>query len=295
MENQTTVLLSNPEERQKFLNLKRSTLDQKPKAFVGNTKARSEYVNLIDKEYGFYLFQFSVILGLVLSDASLKYNDPKTALRLTIQQSKSHIEFLKYIFIVLEEFVPKADSNFNAVSSERSEMFELTTFTFPSLLNSIRDLFYSSPTSTTKEIRPELLKYINEVVLAFWFMGDGAKKGGNTQSKALELSTHCFNKAQNEELAKALQDIFGFDVEVKREKDKYDKLVIPGRSYDAFVEKIGPYILDSFDYRIPSGRSNVSQFGSMTQTMRNAVLGSAYKQNQEELIVNYKPKYTPKP
>jgi hypothetical protein len=260
--------------REQILEIRENYLKLDCNAFKGNTSSRKNYVQQIEQlRLELSSFQKSMLIGLILSDASLDV-DSNNATRITIQQSLPHIELLTFVKKVLLEYSGNSEPINQVPSKNRPNMREYQTLRMPKTFQSLVDLFHSETKS--KVIKPEIEKEINAVVLAFWFMGDGGKRTYNNPDKGLSLHTQCFSKDECEILAQAILKNLNIKANVvldSKEKSQY-RIDISGTSYETFIEQVGPYILKCFNDRIPKGRSENSRYGYMTEERKSKILNS---------------------
>lgn len=250
-------------------------LTRAPNAFSGNTQARADYLLYLEENHvSFTHYQFDLSVGLILSDASLAISNSKTTHRIKMQQSIAHLPWLEHIRECLREY----SASDRVFSVNKRNMVEFQTLTC-SQFNQFSPLFYNG----TKKIVGDIIPYITPVSVAYWFCGDGNQRGNN-QGKAVELNTQGFTKEECDFLVQSLCKNIGliatvYDVSLPGKPAKY-RLNISGKSFETFVEKVGPYIDPSMFYKVPGGRSDVSKFGYMNKALRDKYLGS-------KLVGNY--------
>ena len=96
-------------------------------------------------------------------------------------------------------------------------------------------------------------------------MGDGGKESSRKlySSKGIELHSQGFDYNSNVILADSLRAAwYGWIVTLKPETDKPDqfRIVISPKSYDSFIEKVGPYIHPSMSHKLPVGKKPLGFF-----------------------------------
>lgn len=254
-------------------------------AFNGNKTARKNYVNDL-KSIKLNDFQQDLVLGMILSDASVHFNPSKTACRIKMQQSHQHYDWLEFASISLLEYMGgralhPVDNKYN-----KRVMFELDSLTC-NAFDDIVNLTYNNY-SQPKIIKPEIKPYISEVTVANWFNGDGGKRS-HDRDKGITLNCQSFTEEECEILANAVRQNLGLYAYTKEDTHKSEKeqkyvVIISGTSYDSFIEKVGPYIHPCFKDKLPSGRSEKSHYGYMTAEKFNQLIGS-------KLVGNYMETY----
>lgn len=255
-----------------ILNERAKVLSQNPKAFAGNSLLRRQYLSLLN-QYKVQLlpFQAEAVVGLVLSDATIDVSS--FGLRIKIQQSAAHSEFIKHLkFDLFKEY----SGNDNPIQPSIRNMYDFTSlsckqFTDVSHAFCKTDSILDSLTAGLKTKRfpkainfKKIKPYLTPVALAYWFCGDG----GTTESKGkrISLATNGFLKEDVEFLATTLCE-FGLIAEAtvdKPAKAQY-RIDISGKSFEDFIIKVGPFIHSSMVYKLPPGRVANSPYGFMTE------------------------------
>lgn len=103
-------------------------------------------------------------------------------------------------------------------------------------------LFYNE--KQQKCIKLQLFDYLDEIVLAHWIMGDGAKK-----NKGLTLCTDSFTLKENILLINMLYLKFNIICTLHKEKFNY-RIFINKKQLDKLKKLVRPYILIPFRYKI---------------------------------------------
>ena len=84
-------------------------------------------------------------------------------------------------------------------------------------------------------------------------MDDGGKLDySSNQGKGIVYNTQGFKTEEVERMCKELRDKFKFDTWVGNNKGPVIK--ISGRSYERFMDIVGPFIHESMRYKLPSNR-----------------------------------------
>lgn len=189
----------------------------KPKRFKGNTKELKQYVSLLEQDLTTLTpFQFEAAIGLVLSDASLQYNNNGTRVRIKMQQANCHIDWINHLRDVFKEYTAN-DEPLNPLNN-RPNMFEFTTLKtshFKKLV-SLFDTTTDVPSDYTckRKITTQISKFITPVTLAYWFLGDGGRL--ENKGKGIEFSTHGFSEQEAKLLEQFVNDQLNLNIQAKQ-------------------------------------------------------------------------------
>ena len=187
------------------------------------------------------IFNRSIFIGILLSDGWLQKRKGWNP-RVGIKQSIKHFFYIWYLFNQLGILC----SNYPCLNSKRNKLFTSITCQTRQLknLNILNELFYNE--KQQKCIKLELFDYLNEIVLAHWIMGDGAKK-----NKGLTLCTDSFTLKENILLINMLYLKFNLICILHKEKNKY-RIYINNIELNKIKYLIQPFILKPFLYKIHS-------------------------------------------
>jgi hypothetical protein len=103
-----------------------------------------------------------------------------------------------------------------------------------------------------KIVPVELLKELNPLGLAIWYMDDGSNNGGS-----ITLNTHCFSEQEQVVIQGLLKSKFGVIATIVKDRSKL-KIGIGSREYQKFIDLMRPYIPESMNYKISSPRNDLS-------------------------------------
>lgn len=126
---------------------------------------------------------------------------------------------------------------------KRDKLFFGITFQTRQLkcLNEIYTILYED---NKKVIKPILFDYIDYIVIAYWIMGDGAKR-----NKGLVLCTDNFTLKEVILLMNILIIKFDLYCTIHNDGNKY-RLFISKKYLNKIVSEIKPYFEDQFLYKI---------------------------------------------
>jgi len=132
----------------------------------------------------FNVIQRSIIIGIILSDGWMQHNIGWNP-RIGFKQSIKNFEFFWVVFTQLSSFC--SGYPWLTKTWKRGKICFAAEFNTRRLkcFNEILYLFYSG--SKIKTIKPELYDYLDYISIAYWIMGDGAKK-----NKGVTLCTDSF-------------------------------------------------------------------------------------------------------
>lgn len=241
------------------------------RALMGNTTTRKQYIQDL-QSINLTFYQYSLVLGMLLSDASIDFSGAEGTYRLKIQQSEEHVQWLETVRNDLIEYT--GESGVVPVRRDRSNMYELDTLKCYAFNNFIRLLYDEKK----KVVKPEIKPLIDQVVVANWFCGDGGKRGTVTD-KGILFHTQGFTKEGCDILSEALRN--NLDLEAKTTEDTHNRwpepkytVLISATSYDLFITEVGPYIHPCFKDRLPPPRSIKSRFGRMKPDLFDSLVSS---------------------
>lgn len=229
----------------------------------GNTKELTAYKKILPQELTPVQFQWAV--GMVLSDATLQYNNNTRSCRIKMQQVDYHFPFLAVSCGILAPWVLEgiSDQKKNKVGSMMQEMQTMRHEAFLA----IADLFQDPSVPKKKEacvkkvIRPEIGQYLTPICLAAWFIGDGGRQDySNTNpGEGLQFHTQGFSKEDVNLLVSLLHEKYGW--KVSSEPDGLNKkgeemflINLDKSNFASFMEQVSPYIPEYFDFKLPIPR-----------------------------------------
>jgi len=188
-------------------------------------------------------FQCSMIIGIILSDGWIQKRKNWNP-RIGFKQSIKNFEFFWNVFTQLSHLCsgyPWLTKNW-----KRGKLFFGVEFNTRQLksLNEIYILFHSESNNNKKVIKSELYDYFDFIVLAYWIMGDGAKK-----NKGLTLCTDSFSCKEVIILINIMKIKFDINSSIHKEKNNY-RIYINKSELNKILPKILPYFVKSSLYKI---------------------------------------------
>lgn len=187
------------------------------------------------------LFQRSIIVGLILSDGWVQRRSGWNP-RIGFKQSLKNFEFFWDVFTQLSSLC--SGYPWLTKNMKRGKLFfgiEINTRQLNSLLE-VYNLFYLEPNK--KILKVELFDYLDYISIAYWIMGDGAKK-----NKGITLCTDSFSFKEVVLLMNILKIKFDINSTIHLEKYK-PRIYINNKELEKILPHIKPYIVKSMLYKL---------------------------------------------
>lgn len=193
--------------------------------------------NMID----FNIIQRSIIIGVILSDGWIQHKVGWNP-RIGFKQSIKNFEFFWVVFTRLSSFC--SGYPWLTKSLKRGKIFYGIEFNTRQLrcFNEILYLFISR--DKIKIIKPELYDYLDYITIAYWIMGDGAKK-----NKGITLCTDSFSFKEVVLLMNILKIKYNINSSMHIEKHK-PRIYINKIELLKILPNIKPYFVKSLLYKI---------------------------------------------
>lgn len=171
---------------------------------------------------------------------------------LKIEQKLDKLEYVDHLYNVFYDFIgtPPAIRNIKGGGATDRQSYWFRTYGHPELAKIITP-FYKYDTELQKLVKiipNDIDKWLNECVLAYWFMDDGSKS-----RKTYYLNTQSYVLEDQQKLQKALLNM---QIKTSIKKDKISKgkilyrLEIDTDSNDTFCALVKPYVLPIFEYKL---------------------------------------------
>nr|YP_009558612.1 hypothetical protein [Capillidium heterosporum]AZZ06712.1 hypothetical protein [Capillidium heterosporum] len=190
----------------------------------------------------------SVIIGSLLGDA---YGNRKSieGIRIVYKQGIKNKEYLFWLYEFFYKqgyctnLLPRKYTRKLKKGDQIKEYFgyEFNTFTFRSL-NWIHKMFYKKG---VKVLKMELEKYFSPLALAIWCMSSGKHINGR-----IELSTNLRRDQDMEKLIKMLNNRFGLNCDINKQKKDLYVVVISKESVKLLQTIVLPNILPTMKHKI---------------------------------------------
>jgi len=198
--------------------------------------------------------QMEIAVGLALGDISLHTQNKGNTYRIKFEWGDNNKDYAFHVYSLFSEWIlsePKEQIRVNKNGNEvKTWVFQ--TFSHEAF-NPLAKLFINS--EGKKGISPNLIKdHLTPKGLAYWFMDDGGKLDyTSNEGKGIVLNTQCFSEIEVNNMASELKTKFDLITWVKLNKGR-SIIAISGKSYDKFLELVGPFIIESMAHKLPSIR-----------------------------------------
>jgi len=194
----------------------------------------------------------NIIRGGLLGDLTgiRRSNHPTDCLK--IEQNFDKFEYVDHLYNVLYDFIgtPPSIRDIKGGGAADRQSYWFRTYSHPELAKIITPFYHYNPEllSVIKIIPNDIDQWLNECVLAYWFMDDGSKT-----KKTYYLNTQSYTLEDQQKLKNALKTIL-IDCSIKKDKISNDKILyrleINKDSSDIFRSLIKPYVLPNFNYKL---------------------------------------------
>jgi len=226
---------------------------QEERALMGkklspNSKLIKEYKNYLPttlpQKY------FSIILGHMLGDVSLKHNSNTKQTCIKFEWGKQ--AYADYVYGLLKPYIlspPRVQTRKNASGNL------VTTYCFQTIshrsFNVFYDLFIVEGKKTV--IKGLIKNYLTPLALATWYMDDGSLtdyRSGHGQG--VQLHTQGFTKEAVEQMVTELNDKYQFNCWMRLvKKGRLPIICLPSESYSLFYEIVKDYVDSSMIHKLP--------------------------------------------
>lgn len=193
----------------------------------------------------------SRLIGLMLGDASLKWNSTLSGASLQFEWGDINKEYAFYIWHLLYPYClgyPRRQTRINRRGNK------VVTWCFQTITHSeflfLHDIFISEGKKCVQLDR--LRTWFNPVSMALWYMDDGGRQ--DYRGNGLQFHTQGFKVKEVQDLCTLLRAL-GLDCWVKYNKGK-PIIAVSGHSYDKFIQLRGPYIHKSMWRKLPKSTSS---------------------------------------
>lgn len=164
------------------------------------------------------------------------------------EDNRDYIEWVKTTLENLTSTRLNSRKDYSTDGCERSPQLRLESNRHP-FLTTLRERLYID---NHKVIDPHMLKLMDEEALAIIFMCDGGTsldKRFKNPHCSITLNTKGFSHADNLSLSKAIYEKTGVRTNI-RKHNSYYYLGVKTEDVISFVEKVFPYMLPSFYYKL---------------------------------------------
>ena len=208
---------------------------------MGNTVGRLQSL--------FPLYQFDVIIGSLLGDASLECRSkgarvlPITA-RLRIQQGEKQKDYVFWKHRVLKSLVSQGPRKIMVWRDKERERYHHSWYFHTRSSEKFGLLYQYFYRDRVKILPDNIFELITPQVLAVWFMDDGS----NTK-ESLTLNTHCFSRIDQLRIIRFLREHYNVSTRLVKDRSKF-KIRIGKSEYQEFISLVKAFIIPSMEYKI---------------------------------------------
>lgn len=184
----------------------------------------------------FTLEQYSILIGSLLGDGSLRRQGGKKNALFEVNHSYQYKDYVDWKYKVFQSYVlmpPKCRRG-----NGKRIAYRFTTRSIP-----IFTKFYLNFYRRGKKVIPKDITF-NPLILAVWFMDDGSKS-----RSSYYLNTQQFDSEDQEFMIESLKRDFDIDARVNKDKI-YSRLRVTTASSRLLEQLIFPYILPCFRYKL---------------------------------------------
>lgn len=201
-----------------------------------------------------------IIRAGLLGDGSLSNN------KYTESHKLDHEEYVDYLYKITTNFGIKKDYR---ISGYGSKMVRFVSKDLKTLKNE-RKLWYPKG----KKVVPKDLSWIDDFVVAKWYMDDGSLSHNENQNDRACFATNGFNEIDVKRLADKLAELYNVDVTVYNSKG-WSIRINSGKNNEInnFWKRISQFIIPCMKYKLPkeyrNEKLNYPNFGSVYKNKRD--------------------------
>jgi hypothetical protein len=188
-------------------------------------------------------FQYSMVVGLLLSDANISFADSKSKNALIrFSQSSSRYEYTWYLYFNLSAYCSSYPSyRFHARKGKINHSIVFFTRSLPCFT----ELYHLFIINNVKVIPSNIFEILTPVALANLIMGDGIcyKQGG------VAICTHCYSIPDAVRLMNVLMIKYGLICTLHMDKGS-PRVYISKKSLGVLRGIVKPYLVPSMLYKI---------------------------------------------
>lgn len=185
--------------------------------------------------------QKEVLVGILLGDGSLQWNENKTTCRLRYTQK--NYAYIMHIYEIFRPFVttpPKLN--------KKTHVWYFNTIQSP-VFRFYRHQFYT--VDGMKRIPRLIHRWLSARSVAYWYMDDGSKKDNNT-STGVRFCTDNFSKEDVKRLAETLAQVYNTKTSTFKQRNT-QRIYVSGAKDNGLVfgRKLLPYIIPEMTHKVP--------------------------------------------
>lgn len=192
----------------------------------------------------------SIIIGLILGDASLYKSSPTSNTRIEMSFGTNYTVFANHIGSIFKEYMTNPVKTVEIKGKKGIYLnYRLKTVSSPTF-NIYHDMFYTLDINKgkwTKIVPSNIADFMDPIVLSYLIMSDGNFDAGRNR---VRIYTNSFTKTEVEILASAINDRIGIYTGVLHDRKDQYILTIGARQLSLLREKCQTHFEQSMLYRI---------------------------------------------
>jgi len=197
-----------------------------------------------------------IMIGLLLGDGNLQTfsKTGKTWRLRLIQGGENHFDYINHLRLLFDKWTVMnlTENHENSKTGKIYKKWYFNTLTFEQFAE-LGNAFYplDSKSGKRKKIIPvQLIEWISDLSLAYWFMDDGSSKWRN-KVLSLRFCTDSFSELEIDLLINIFKEKFHLNVtKTVNSKNKW-RLYVGTENYQKIKEMIYPHIIHSMRYKFP--------------------------------------------
>ncbi len=235
--------------------------------------------------------QHDLVFGTIMTDAWIELQKGARHARYGIQLTGKNPSFVENIYKGLDGFVkepPKSVLKSPPRSTQKFEQLLIRTPAHPEFTE-YRRIFYPQGKKRVPAVS-YLLPRVTYQSLAYMLSCDGSVK--SAQNKSMEIHLQSFSEQSVGRLCMALREKLQIKCKPSKEKKRGSEkeyqwvLYISGESHDILYDKVRPLMVDSMQYKVPTGR--VRSYKSITSACDNWYFSNSNLIFREDISSDFK-------
>jgi len=205
---------------------------------------RTKAIENYKKELKLTQRQRQIIVGKLLGDGHLESQNNERTYRLKVEHSLKQKEYVDWFYQEFKDWIlSKPKKKEQIVKGKLYHKYWVNTLSCGSF-RFYAQQFYKDK----KKVVPKLIhRWLTPLSLAVWFMDDGSIKSKNHRARI--INTQGFEKREILRLIKTLNDKFGLQCKLRKQKEGY-QIMILAESADEFAKIIKSHLHSSMKYKI---------------------------------------------
>lgn len=192
--------------------------------------------------------QREALIGLILGEAHLEAQKNGRTYMVRFEHSARHRAYVQHLYDLFRNWVlqpPRERVRQNPRGTSHTVFFSTVSH------GAFRFYAHQFYRDSRKRVPKIIGRLLTARGLAYWYMDDGSIR--SHQSQGVIFNTRDFDRTDVKVLIEVLRLKFGLDAWLGRQPDGW-QIYVSGRSYERFVELVGPYVIPEMRYKIPPPR-----------------------------------------